>query len=209
MNTPQNVIIDMETWLTQNSLRRFNDNDGAVGDRYLFPEWEKGSIRTKDGVTLEEVPMKYDLVDDMLIAEVNGAYVTLRKINIISFTIAKSDKSLTFLPIEESGGLKYLEVLYEGESALYARHSTKKIAKDAGNQAYGSGVAYDKYVYSKEYFAKRTEGSLEEFKNRKKWAIKFFKGSEDAIESYVKDNMLNLKEEIDLIKLFGYYDSIN
>lgn len=204
--TGGNVQYDAETWLARNSLRKFNENEGVVGDRYLYSEWVDGMVKTTDSITLKSVPLKYDLVEDYLIAKVNGANMVLINKNLKNFSMLKNGRKQSFVPLELNGKTGLYESLHQGKSNLYLKHSTKRVEKDGGNQAYGSGIAYDKFVYSSEYYAQLPGGEVEKFKNRKGWIVKYMG---DGMGEYIKSEKLDLKENADLIKLFEYYDSIN
>ena len=203
-----NQIMDTETWLSRNSLREFNSNDGTVGERYFNPDWEKGSLNTLDGIKLKEVELRYDLVGDLLLAKLNGTHIIVKKGNVKDFTILKDAQLKTFIPISYNEKIKYVEVLHNEESKLFLNHTTKIIAKDSGNQAYGSGVQYDKYVYSSVLIGAKKGEQLSDLKTRKNWIVKFFSNRSKDVEAYIVKNNLDTKDHSDLIKIFKYYDSL-
>ncbi|MEP1035149.1 hypothetical protein [Ekhidna sp.] len=200
---------DIETWLERNKLRSFNENDDTLGDRFLYEEWKTGSVETTDSLKVDKIELKYDLLFDALIGKIRGSMTTLRKENIRNFTVIDNGKKLHFQTVYHNDRMLFLQIIYTGTSInLYKQHSVRLEEKDAGNQAYGSGVAYDKYVYKEEFFIERGESGLTSINNSKGAILKLLADKKEEIKDYIKRESLNVKEEQDLGLVLKYYESI-
>lgn len=199
---------DIETWLERNKLRSFHENDETLGERFLFEDWKNGSVETTDSLKVDKIDLKYDLLFDALIGKLHGSMTTLRKENIKTFTMKNDGEVLNFKTIFHNNKILFMEVVYTGKSInLYKKHSVRLEEKDAGNQAYGSGVAYDKYVYKEELFIEMGNDGLIPFKNSKGSILKLFADRKDEIKDYMKKESINVKEDEDLGLVLKYYES--
>ncbi|SNT15222.1 hypothetical protein SAMN05421640_2536 [Ekhidna lutea] len=200
---------DVESWLERNKLRSFNENNESVGERYLFEEWKPGSVETTDGIKLSEVELKYDLLLDILIGKLPGGAVSLKKNNILHFSITEGGQTLNFKTLSVDDEKVFAQSIHEGKRLnLFKRHSVKLIKKDDGNQAYGSGIAYDKYVSREEFIVKKGNEAAISIKPSKRSVTKLLNDREEQIREFMKKNSLNVKNENELKKVFEYYESI-
>lgn len=200
---------DLQAWSARNGLRNFNEPEGFVGDIYLGGGWLNGTIITKDGVKLSNTQLKYDMQSGILIAKLEERRTpfVLKSELVSKFIITNNGIAMIFKTEMIEDKPIYLQMLYEGKSKLLVEHSAKKISRDQGNQAYGSGVAYDKYVPQYEYFA-LVQGELIPFKPTKKNLILLLEDHAEPIKNYIKESKLNLKSKPDLVSVFKYYDEL-
>jgi len=111
-----------------------NDNPSLAGDPFLYTNaYLKGSV-TIHGHTFDPVRLKYDLWRDEIVTPmITGEPLQLNKEGIDSFTLLFDNRIVHFRPLMH-GQVKelegYVEILYEGKSALYMRH-TKKVDRSA------------------------------------------------------------------------------
>lgn len=201
---------DVETWLKRNQLRSYNENSSVLGEKYLFEDWKEGSVITSEGLTLRGIEIKYDLMEAYLILKVNNTHAALDAKGIEEFEIINGQKIMNFRSIAFAGKKHFVEDIFKGNSiSLLKKHSVKLERKDPGNQAYGSGVAYDEYVSKKEYFVMRDDTQIIPIKPTKRVLVKLFAEQEEKIKAYLKKNDPDLKDDNDLGELFEYYENIN
>ncbi|MEP0985522.1 hypothetical protein [Ekhidna sp.] len=201
---------DIETWLKKNQLRSYNENSSVLGEKYLFEDWREGNVITAEGLTLRGISIKYDLLEAYLILRVNDTHALLDAKGIEEFEIINGQNTLSFRSVEFGGKKHFVQDLFNGKTiALLKKHSVRLERKDPGNQAYGSGVAYDEYVSKKEYFVMKDKAQIIPIKPSKRVLVKLFKDQEEKIKAYIKKNSLDLKEDNDLGELFEYYENIN
>ncbi|MEQ9403064.1 MAG: hypothetical protein RIM99_05720 [Cyclobacteriaceae bacterium] len=200
---------DIESWLSRNKLRNFGDEKGYVGERFFNENWLTGTIQTVDGMVLRNTDIKYDILMDQLITKINKTPFVLKSGTVDNFVLKLNGEELLFRSVVVDNKVGYLQVLHSGNTSLYVRHSTKIIKRDEGNQAYGSGVAYDKYVTTKEFYASIGDSQPVQLKNSKKGLVTFFTDRSDDIGSFIKKNKVNLKSDDGMTSVFEYYNQLN
>lgn len=198
---------DTEAWLSRNQLRLFNEPDGFVGDIYFGGDWLSGSITTRDGLKLENTMIRYNLFTNQIVAQLNRVSFVLKPNSVVAFTLIHESNALLFKSDSIDGFPNYLQLLYDGQTKLFSKHSVKKIEKDAGTQAYGSGVAYDKYVKSQEYYAK-VDNELISLKPTRKSIYEVFSSRQNELKAMMKETKPQLKTDQGLIAVFEYYDQL-
>lgn len=199
---------DTQAWLSRNSLRNFNEPDGFVGEIYFGGDWLLGALTTIDGLTLENTKIRYDLRNDQLAAQLNGVKFIVKPNSVRNFSVVHNGETFVFETSTLETTNTYLQLLHNGNVKLYTRHTVKKLAKDLGNQAYGSGVAYDKYVRLKTYYALIND-SLTLFKPVKKSIYEVLAPRAEDLKRFIKESKPQLKTDQGLVILFEYYDQLS
>ncbi|MCG8389143.1 MAG: hypothetical protein MJA30_26545, partial [Cytophagales bacterium] len=105
---------DVETWLKTNALRDFNENDGAVGSRFMFDAWHLGNIYLKNGGSITDVKLRYDELNDDLLVYKPGISkgVILEKSNIEGFEMmGENGQKHKFILASFDDGISFFQVL--------------------------------------------------------------------------------------------------
>ncbi len=183
----------------------FNKPTNLKGDIHVFSQWKnKGVIRidNKDyrlgNINFNiktnnfESQVGKDSVFILDIANVNHVYINNRKFKSFYFAKKKSDKSF--------------EIIYDGDDF--------KLLK-----GYEVGIKYgetdplmvrkkvDTYFITKTHYIRKGT-DIQEITLKKKKIVSLFKDKTDLINKFVKENKLSYKKEIDLKKIFNYYNSL-
>ncbi|CAL2085836.1 hypothetical protein [Tenacibaculum sp. 190524A02b] len=105
---------------------------------------------------------------------------------------------------------KILEVLSEGRNISLYLHNEKIIKKEMVDKLSGKIVKPKQWLTKKSYYIHSIESDeLIKTKLKKKSILKLLeKGTKKEITSFLKKNKLNLKKEVDVIKLLNYYNTL-
>jgi hypothetical protein len=183
----------------------------AIGSVYLAEEWSKGTIYTSSGHTLPDVPLRYDLKNNLFeinlqdgVKVLSGRYVKL-------FQVAEKEDALRS---EYVNGEKYkadenlagfLKVLAKGEKAeLLKRYELKQVHSnysailDVGNKT-GEVVKSEKL-----YLA--IGNQLAALKGRNDYSS--FGKFEEEVKSYARKYKLKIHREEDAILLVTYFNTL-
>ena len=201
-----------ETWVRTNSLRDFNENEGIVGELYLFENWTNGAVNLIGGTSFKNLNLRYNIYTDELIVKKEGLTkpIILEKNKIKSFTVVDptSLEELTFTVQKVNNSNVFVQTIYLDKTGLFLQKSTKLIAADNNSQAYGSGQQFDKYVEDNKYYLKdKNSSELKEIKLKKSDVFSIL-NKKDLLNAYVKTNKLKIKNQDHLVKLLKYYDSL-
>lgn len=218
---PQNVRTQMS--MDRLSRMNFNRIENAVigleappgrviGDTYLDPKWNMGSVMIADkNALVEGYPMKYDIKGQNVEIK-TAAGVRLLDIKKVGHLVWLD--SLTQIPHYFVNASKYkndgvpmiglIEVLVDGEKSLFkktnlnVKQPTYVPALDVGSR--------DTEIYKKSVFCYNNGLDIVEIKSRKKF-IESLGDAGAEIGNYIKENRLDVKTEADLRQIFEYYNS--
>ncbi len=182
------------------STRSYDKEEKYLGTTYLFSDWNNKGIFFINGKSY-----KIDNINVNVLR--NDIEALMGKDSIIVFDKYKIDS----LIIKNKKFKKYksdsfYEVLFEGENKSLLKNYN--IGAVAGTFNLSKG-AYDKtkYKISSRYFVKEGDDILL-FNLGKKSVLEIFKENKDTVKKFAKKNKLSYKKEIDLIKIFKFYNEI-
>jgi hypothetical protein len=186
----------------------------VISPHYVLPEFTKGKVLMKTGVT-RELKMNYNLITEEMIFEYPGKYLALSDIGTID-TIYILDRK--FIP---SGKIFY-ELLMKTPAVLFARYACDIIppGKEAGygttsqttsimsveqlfsnrGRAYELQLPDDYVITPRTEFLLQKDGELLRIYNIKQ-VIKAFPEKEALIKKYAKDTKIDFKKQEDVISL--------
>lgn len=158
------------------------------GTPFLYDEWESGTVLLKDGTRLQDIRLKYNVADDLVVYTNDESSMWRFLKPVQSFTL---DGYGNF--VRGTGG--FYQVLVEGEYPLYKRYR-KSIFEQ---RPYGGATVEKKFKDEQDYYAGPLD-NLEKIKINKSSAAKVFGSQTDQLNQALKTN--KLKNENDLIALF-------
>lgn len=170
------------------------------GSPYLLATWERGNVTMASGRKFENLDLMFDQVLNQLIfKDVDGSSKAFIQ-PIVSFTIGKEPEIHHF---ERGTNNVFYEKLSGGKVNLWKKNQKTLIDE----KPYGSATVQRNVLNNTSYYV----GELAIFnkiKNDKKTILEVLSDKAPEIEAYMKKEKLNPKTEIDLIKIFQYYNSL-
>ncbi len=177
------------------------------GTPYLDEEFITGIIITHDGVTYENIPLRYNAYsDDLEFQKGEDIY------NIDPKTIIRK---------AEFGGavfgcMKYdsfgktqnglFEMLTEGKATLLVKYTVKFLEKEKV-QAFADPKPARFDTPKKEYYMV-IDGAPAKLFTNKKSLLELFGNRKDEMETYISKNKLSVKDNNELIKIVSYFNSL-
>jgi hypothetical protein len=184
----------------------------VVGDTYMDPKWNLGSLTVSDKNTpIEGYLMKYDIKGQNIeIKTQNGIRVLdVKRVGHMVWLDSVTRNAHYFVNAsnyKDDGAplVGLMEVLIDGKRSLFKRtvvntkSPTYVAAMDVGSR--------DMEYYKKTEFYYNNGENLYEIKSKKKLVESFGDLAPD-VEKYMKSNRLDTKSPDDLVKVFAYYNS--
>ncbi|MEN6619132.1 MAG: hypothetical protein ABFC28_06500 [Rikenellaceae bacterium] len=187
---------------------------------YLFPEFTKGVILMKSGIK-REVLLNYNSLTEEMIFKDNGKVLAIGKEEIGQVdTVYIKERKFVVL------NNKFVELLYQSGSYLYAEHkcsvippgkpapyggTTETSAIDTYSSLNAGGVLYDlklpdgyrtkPFIF---YWLKRN-GQLVRFLNMKQLA-RLYNDKKDQFKAYVKNYNVKYENQESIVQLIKYLD---
>lgn len=186
--------------------------EGTKGSPYLFDEWLSGSIKSRLGKTFNNVSLKFDAYSNQLYMKGKDekSPMLLNKTDVAEFTINNTTgvTSTTFRVMDEGEGVfTYVEVLLESEIVMYKKVGKRLQKANIRADSYGSGNNFDQFVDTQSIVIVEN-GERKEFKATKSGVFRAFPEHKKTFRKYIKKHKLDLNKDSDLVKLFGYYESL-
>lgn len=193
---------------TSVQLTDFRD---VKGSPYFYNDWLKGDVIMSDDVVHQNMDLRYNLVDDQLYFKSSNQSVLTFADPVKQFTINAPEGSIQVLTFRKgyqnipgTTSTSFLEILTEGKTQLL-----KKFSKKIQTENVYPNTSTDKFFTETKtyYIFKDGKGIL--IRLDKKSIISALSNKQTELETYIKQNNLNLKDDEDLRKLITYYNSIS
>ena len=189
-------------------LNSFDLRDYSVeGSPYFKDHWCKGEIELYDGKILDDIPFRYNILNNSLAVKMKGRYYEIPSEVVKSFKIfetnVKGDQVIEqFVRIVKDYQAEFFELIQESESLKLLKNYSVKISKANYNAALDVGDHNDKMIRDTNY-AIWIDNELIEIKGSNKKIIRKLKNKK--LKRFVNENKLNLKNIDDLVFLVSNF----
>jgi hypothetical protein len=204
-------IVNLNKEAERNQYRiDFNDPSSYKGSPYSNPKFVLGSIYRNDTLILDKLALRYNAISDQIEVKrfLTDSNDEIRNLIKSSNLVADMGKSkFEYVPFEGTISKRdYLEVIYEGRQVdIYKKHvkevkypvkAVTSITRDLPAQFTDKPMCF--LVTKRKQFYQFPES----IKNR----FKVFGAKGPLMKKYAKENKLDIKEELDLIKIVSYFE---
>lgn len=194
-----------------NLIREVKYSD-VNGNPYLSAEWTKGSILLKNGKRYTNIQLKYDLVSDELLFKDDKSQQMMSFTEpVIEFRLNTDSENRVspmlfrsgFVSDDGVGAKAYFQVMCD-ENVKLLKKQVKAIRE---TREYSSAITTKNFSESTSYYLLKNNKAFK-IKKDAKQILGVLGNQTDALEKFIKDNNLNLKNESDLIRLVAHYNSL-
>ncbi len=192
----------------QNRSLYTSDNLREEGSPLFAVNWLSGLVKFTNGATFKSDFLKYDLEKDQLyFKDTKSDELLLFALPVSEFSLSQGDKNWYFksgyAAVDRNKNSSFYQVLVNGTVQL-----TKRIVKQAFDErAYNSATTTRSYKEDEYYYLVRNNIPTK-IKKDKKQILLVLTDKATELDSYCKEQALNLKNEGDLAKLIVYYNSL-
>ncbi len=191
----------------------FNDASYAdiQGNPYLENEWLTGKIFLENKKSIEAA-LKFDIYSNRVLFQKDGQVMELKN-NISGFTLNNVDREVSdisqpvfvngYPPIGTQTANSIYQLIADGNVKLLKFYK-KTISED---REYDSSLITREYRSVRFYYIYKNN-TLQQIQPSKKSLLKLFQDHEKEVEDYFKANTIDFKSDVDLQKLFGWYNSL-
>ena len=180
------------------------------GSYYYNDVWYTGTIKLFSGEEVQAYPLKYDMKMNQIDIKVNES-VKIISIGAVKEIIwvnptGQSEVLRNISMYKNIEGYGFLSVLAEGNITLLKKTDLDLLESnyngivDAGNES-------KKYIKKEKYYIKSGDKIIL-IKKKKKTILNKFKDKAEKVELFSSENDLNFKDDVDLEKIFNYYNSL-
>ena len=190
--------------------KRYADFEGSP---FVFDDWKTAVIQSQTGNTFEPVLLKIDAYSDELLMKKEKEEVLVNKSAVASVTIMEDERPVHVfkqLPVGNMGKHELVEILFEGNHAVYKQYDVvmTRIENNAGGYGGGGSSAERKKLTMNEiYYLKRGEEFVQ-FKPNKKGILGVLSDKEGDVASFIKKNKVKVNSDASLKQIMAYYDTL-
>jgi len=196
------------------------DNSARPLPQFIFPGFERGIIKMKDGTRVSAI-LNYNMVDELMVTYLNEAYRSSKNTKEID-TIYLQNR--VFVPVENF----FYEVLSGGPVTFFLQNKSNYTPNGADigygmkSQSVGS-TSFQRFEIGTDVVTidlppnvtvtpafvnwVRTDDKMAKFTSERQ-LLKIFPGKESEIKAYIKKEKINLKVREDLIRLANYCNEL-
>lgn len=181
-----------------------------IGSPYFFSDFTDGWITETDGTEYDKVQMNYNGYTDMFEVLQGDQFINLQETPYMSIQVLdpETKDTVTFIRgVHADFKGKYIELLYKSDQAILVNKFRINITESSVNTMARTD-SFKRFKPQDNFYLKlKGQANLILLKNNKKSWIKAF-GHKKAIESFIKDNKLDLSEKADIVQLLRHVETL-
>lgn len=179
----------------------YKKDNSIEGTPYLFKNWNGiYSIVNTKGERFKVLNLNYNIESKNIETQISTDSLFQYKMTDIDYVMANNKRYRII------GDEMFLE-LCNGANFKLLKQFSIKINEGVSNPLSLADLSPRRYVLNEEYKLHK-DNTLSKFKLSKSSILKLFNEKSDAIVKYVKENNLSYSEEIDVIKILNYINTI-
>lgn len=185
-----------------------NTYTDVSGTPFLLNDWVKGVVEQSNKVSYKNVDLKYNTYKDELYFKnpKDGAMLSF-SVPVTAFSLEINGKIESFRnaypAVDNFTSKTYYQVLFDGEIKLLLK-SFKTLVEV---KPYNSTTTEKKFIDNSSYYV-LNENVMKKFKPSKKDILEIFKSKSTELDTFIKNEKIDFKQNQDLIKVFEYYSSL-
>ncbi len=183
-----------------------NSNSNVEGSQYIDDKFYPSQFSCVDEVT---PPIRYNAYRDEMEFMKDGKMYYANKID--SCVIILSNKFYKYVSYKEkditNGYLVLLTKTANSKYNLYKKEKVIYVPEYVPNSNYGDPKPANYAVEKSKFFIGNQE-DISEFPNKKNEFLKLFPTQKEILETYIKENKISFSDELSLIKLVDYLNTL-
>lgn len=185
--------------------RAYSDVSGTV---FLFDDWLKGTVEQGNKISYKDVDLKYNTYNDELFFKnpKDGSMLSF-VIPVTAFSLAVNGKIEIyrngFPEIDNFNTKSYYQVIFDGGiKLLFKSYKTLIQVKP-----YNSTTTEKKFIDNSVYYV-LNGNVMTKFKPSRKDFLEIFNSKSNEIDTYIKKEKIDFKQQEDLKKVFVFYSTL-
>ncbi len=190
---------------TRSAKSRYIEYKDIEGSPYSNQELIPGTIVFVSGNHIDSIPLRYNWYTNDMELQYNKEVFSMPVTLEIDHILISNRKFVPFYYLKNING--FMIELCNGYFSLFRRESVQFIEEKPPQSGYDEFQPAKFQWFRPEYFIISKEGTVVEPEMNKKKLPLQFPGLEEKIQSYIKENKINVKKEEDLITLIEKINS--
>lgn len=194
-------------------VRKFDNRyEGVKGSPFYIDEWLPGTLVLKNGRSVDDVKIKYNMYEDeLLLLDPKSGALYVDRDSISSFTIENASNTEKFVisrhPKKDVS--QYYRVVHPGDPMLL-EHTNVVYEKADYQGGYSNQKTFDEFKkYEAFYALSKNDAVPQKIKSGANAVSKLFGEKQPMVKKYINMEMLDCRKLPDLVKVFRYAETIN
>ena len=205
----QNLRSDHVIDRNSGGFMEFQTKPETIESVYMADEWSSGKVLLKSGEEIANLPIRYDLKNNLLEIKTDAGIKVAGFTKLKGFEVDRIAEKQTFfnaagLGIAELTGL--VEELVKGKTSLYSKPYLEVLPSNY-NAALNVGSKTDQFLKKEKLLLVQGNTVTDVTKSGKK-ILGLFGEQSKAVEQFVKENNLSYKNREDLRKIIARYNQL-
>lgn len=179
------------------------------GSPYLNEFFLPGTIELSDGEIIENVPIRYNVNQDVIEIDNDGEILAINKPDKIR-RVSFNERTFIYNPFlvnDGKGKDAYFEEIKVGKSLLYLKR-TNPLKLETHNSNFGkSGTGASYYNMALQFYVKTSDDEV--YKLNKNSFLDHLSSHKSEMKKYIKTRKIKFDKENDVKKLFKEYEKIS
>ncbi len=183
-------------------FRKNDEFNGVLGSFYLYEKWSHAStIETETGKKYEINNLNFDLDEEKFLSKFSKDSVYVYQ-NLSRVVI----NNRVFKSIDD----KFYQTLSDEGAVVLLKNFSGKLKKTVVNKMTNQIVKPAQYVKVEKYFVQKNgEDNLVKLSLKKSKILKALSDKKKEVKAFVSKNNLSYDNEIDVIKIVNYYNTLS
>lgn len=191
--------------------------EGVKGSPFFLNKWGKATIHTSDNVIFDNVPLKYNVYENIVQFQKGTGNTYLLPPDKIDYFVLRDTlgaKSYIFKKIPELSGLRsglgdrFAVVLHEGEKSRMVLLPEKSLLKANFKGGYSAGRTFDELVSEDSYFLIKQRQDPQKIKLSKRNLLKALQDKQQQILDFIGKQNIDANTEEGWVQTLAFYDSL-
>ena len=209
----QNNLQNLASDVIGAPIRTFDERyAGVKGSPYLLDKWQIGTLFYTKGQQRDNVKLKFNTYQSEVEAlrEPKGDSVVVDRQTLQGFSLAQGPDGGPFIArkVPINGQPVFLEVVHEGKKGTLFCHHRQVLLKANYKGAYNPGRTQDELIPEKDFYWANSTDAPQKIKPNKKGIAELFPKHAEALDAFIKQEKIDLKERDGLRRLAAYLDTL-
>ncbi|MBF9253576.1 hypothetical protein I2I11_09760 [Pontibacter sp. 172403-2] len=191
--------------------------EGVKGSPFFLDKWGKATIHIPDNLIFDNVPVKYNVYENVVQFQKGDGKTYLLPPNKIDYFVLKDTlgaRSYTFRKVPEISRMlksptdRFAIVLHEGKKSTMVLLPGKSLVKADFKGGYSAGRTFDELVTENDYYLIKQGEEPQKVKLSKRSLLKALQDKQQQVEDFISKQNIDADTEEGWMETLAFYDSL-
>ena len=191
--------------------------EGVKGSPFFLDKWGKATIYIPDNLIFDNVPVKYNVHENVIQFQKGDGKTYLLQPNKIDYFVLKDTlgtRSYTFKKVPEISRMlksptdRFAIVLHEGKKATMVLLPSKTLLKADFKGGYSAGRPFDELVSENSYYLIKQGQDPQKIKLGKRALLKALQDKQPQVQDFISKQNIDADTEQGWMQTLAFYESL-